>query len=377
MRVSRMHTLPTWPNTVAGLHGEEGAVQAAELLHRCLLGWVVRRGQSSVACRARSRAPAPSAASQSSTCPAVHSGTSSWGTCPTPSATSNRHAGMRGGRRAGGRDRHEAVLVAVQQQHRRRDAAEHLPVGAAAGQQGEQGPRGHEELRVDVGVAVPLMRQLDVLAQHLRRDPAGIGAAQPEHVHGGLLGGARAPAPVEQRPAERRHGVEAEGEGDQRVRPRPDAGGQRGVHEHQAGDRLRVRRSACMAAIRPPIELPTTIAGVPATSVRNRCSSCWLASTDVGSVPPWVRPKPARSSARTRQVGVSSGAMAAQFSSEPPRPCTRTSRGPSAGAAVVDEVHPPAAQVRPLRRRLGKAVPRARRRRRSAGRPCAELMRRP
>ena len=34
-----------------------------------------------------------------------------------------------------------------------------------------------------------------------------------------------------------------------------------------------------------------------------------------------------------------------------------------AGAAVVDEVHPPAAQVRPLRRWLGKAVTRARRRR--------------
>ena len=38
-----------------------------------------------------------------------------------------------------------------------------------------------------------------------------------------------------------------------------------------------------------------------------------------------------------------------------------------AGAAVVDEVHPPAAQVRPLRRWLGKAVTRARRRREVGG----------
>ena len=44
-----------------------------------------------------------------------------------------------------------------------------------------------------------------------------------------------------------------------------------------------------------------------------------------------VCPKPARSSASTRQVLVTSGAKAAQLTREPPRPCTQTMGGPVAG----------------------------------------------
>ena len=81
--------------------------------------------------------------------------------------------------------------------------------------------------------------------------------------------------------------------------------------------------------MRPPMELPTRMAGVPATSMRKRCSRRWLARTDVEREPLRVCPNPARSNAITRQVGVSNGTRAAQFSSEPPRPWTHTSSGPS------------------------------------------------
>ena len=51
----------------------------------------------------------------------------------------------------------------------------------------------------------------------------------------------------------------------------------------------------------PPIELPTRITGVPATSTTKRWSSRWFAWTPVDREPARVRPKPARSRARTRQ----------------------------------------------------------------------------
>ena len=44
-----------------------------------------------------------------------------------------------------------------------------------------------------------------------------------------------------------------------------------------------------------------------------------------------VAPGPAKSGARSRQLPVSSGATAIQFTAAPPRPCTQTITGPSAG----------------------------------------------
>src|SRR3954468_8646289 len=156
VRVSRMQTLPTWPKTVPDS--------------------IVRKAPSRPlsCCTGASSGPGRPTGSVERGLPGPVAGTGSLGGEPVehvpgrpPRGLELRHVadplchlepprGVLGGGRAGGRDRHEAVLIAVQQQDRRGDAAQHLPVRAAAGQQGEQGPGGHEELRVDVGVAVPL-----------------------------------------------------------------------------------------------------------------------------------------------------------------------------------------------------------------------------
>jgi hypothetical protein len=81
---------------------------------------------------------------------------------------------------------------------------------------------------------------------------------------------------------------------------------------------------ACMMEIRPPIELPARITGVPVTSRTKRSSSLVLAWTvDVARVP-GVRPNPRRSSATARRPSASRGPIRHQFRCEPPRPCTNT-----------------------------------------------------
>ena len=81
--------------------------------------------------------------------------------------------------------------------------------------------------------------------------------------------------------------------------------------------------------IRPPMEFPARITGVPVTSRTNRSSSrvlCW--TVDVARVP-GVSPNPCRSSATARRPAASSGPIRHQFRCEPPRPCTNTIGVPS------------------------------------------------
>ena len=86
---------------------------------------------------------------------------------------------------------------------------------------------------------------------------------------------------------------------------------------------------ACKIEIRPPMELPTRITGVPVTSRTNRLSSMALWWTfDVARVP-GVRPNPCRSSATARRPSASRGPIRHQFRCEPPRPCTNTIGVPS------------------------------------------------
>ena len=112
-----------------------------------------------------------------------------------------------------------------------------------------------------------------------------------------------------------------------RPKPRATSGSGRASQRPGIGGSTRTRavtvsgcRAACRIAIIAPIELPTRIAGLAITSLRNRCSICWLEATEVECVPASVRPKPIRSSATTRQVSVRRGASAAQLTSDPPNP---------------------------------------------------------
>ena len=271
--------------------------------------------------------------SQSRMCPAVQSGTSSCGTWPTPSATSNRHAGWACGRRARGRDRHEPVLVAVQQQHRRGDGrrASRRASGGGTGRASSERAAMRNRV-VDARCSVPLVRQLDVLLAAPRRAPGRGRAAQPQHVHGGLLGGAAAAPAVQQRPAERRHGVQA------RRRRRPAGAAARGPRSAAPGRRAPARppsrgaARACSGGDQPAHRVADQDrrAGRRPRSGTGAAAAGWPRPRSDRRLP-WVRPKPARSRASTRQVGVSRGARAAQLTSEPPSPWTQTSSGPSAG----------------------------------------------
>ena len=234
--------------------------------------------------------------------------------------------------------------------------------------------------RVDVVVAVPLARQLDVLRAARRPGPgrgrSSTAGARPWRPARGC---GPAPAPVEQRPGR----AAARRTGRRRRRPAGAAapGGWTAAPGPPAPGRppSRGARAACMAAIRPPIELPTRIAGGPATSVRKRCSSCWLASTDVGSAAALGAPEAGQvegehAAGRGEQRG--QRRPVDQRAAEPVHADEQRAVG---RAAVVDVVHP-AAEVGPPRLRPGERVPRARRARAvggSAGVPCAWLMRRP
>ena len=88
---------------------------------------------------------------------------------------------------------------------------------------------------------------------------------------------------------------------------------------------------ASSRTIMPPIELPIRMAGQLATASTNLCSSARLDETSARRAPDSVRPKPARSGATTRYLSVSSGAIADQFTADPPRPCTATTSGAPAG----------------------------------------------
>ena len=137
-------------------------------------------------------------------------------------------------------------------------------------------------------------------------------------------------------------------------------------------------RAACMAAIRPPIELPTRIAGGPATSVRKRCSSCWLASTEVGSPPPWVRPNPGQVQGEHPAGGGEQRSQGGPVDQRAAQPVHADEQRAVGRAAVVDVVHP-AAEVGPPGLRPREPVRRARVPSDvggSAGVPCAWLMRR-
>src|SRR5260370_20424964 len=62
-----------------------------------------------------------------------------------------------------------------------------------------------------------------------------------------------------------------------------------------------------------------------------RCNRSVFDATSVPRPADWVRPCPARSGASSRYRPVSSGAIADQFTAEPPSPCTQTITGPPAG----------------------------------------------
>ena len=86
--------------------------------------------------------------------------------------------------------------------------------------------------------------------------------------------------------------------------------------------------------IMPPIELPIRMTGwraVTGTDSMKRCRRARFPLTVVSRPPARVRPNPARSGATNRYWPVSSGAMADQFTAEPPSPCTPTMTGPRAG----------------------------------------------
>ena len=251
------------PEHRAGLHREERAIQAAELLHRCLLSLVLGRvsagrggARACVARRWRPRGRSQSTDGRRSSPAPRAAGRARRPRRPRTATPGLASAAVRAA--ATGTSRSSSPCSsstgAVM-------APSIAACDAAAGQHGQQRARRDRELARRRSCSVRRSRASSTCCRSTSAGTRpGSDAAQPQHVHGRLLGGA-GPAPsVEQRPAERRHGVQAEGEGDQRVRPRAEAGRQRRVHEHQAGHRLGVP-AACMAAIRPPIELPTRIAG--------------------------------------------------------------------------------------------------------------------
>ena len=98
--------------------------------------------------------------------------------------------------------------------------------------------------------------------------------------------------------------------------------------------------AACSAATRPPIELPTRMAG-DAPTARRKLTHQPPVALDVrrSGARQGVSPCPTRSRATTLECRLRRGPTAVQLRWDPPRPCTPTRSGPSAGppmSQVVD-----------------------------------------
>jgi hypothetical protein len=87
--------------------------------------------------------------------------------------------------------------------------------------------------------------------------------------------------------------------------------------------------------MKPPIELPTTTAAsIPrAASSPSRIRA--YPAIEISCRGIGERPKPGRSSARTRWLAAKSGSWASQFCQEPDRPCTNTIAGSPAPSSIV------------------------------------------
>src|SRR5215469_111269 len=214
-----------------------------------------------------------------------------------------------GGVGAGGRarcgDRYQAVLGAVNQQHRAGDHAEPPPVGPAMGvaDGAHDGAHRRGEVALNAREPGPLDGHLDMLGDYVRRDRA-----------------------TRRSPGVRYSANMAVTTGSGRAATTGRAGSRSTRPATEAGAPLASSRE-----IMPPMELPMRITGPPVTDRMNRCSSPRFEATSVPRPRDWVRPCPARSGASTRHVPVSSGAIAVQFTAEPPSPWTQTMTGPSAG----------------------------------------------
>ena len=137
-------------------------------------------------------------------------------------------------------DRHQPVLLSVQQQYRHRDRAHGGQIGLAPRQHTHQRTGRCQELHVDVGVSATDPCHLHVLLDHGLRDPLGVHAAQTQHVHRELLRRTHPATGLEHGVAEWRHGIQTEAEGHERVRAGIPQTRHRGVHEDQPGHRLGV-----------------------------------------------------------------------------------------------------------------------------------------
>ncbi len=139
-----------------------------------------------------------------------------------------------------GPDGHQAVALAVQQQHRHLDPRQQPAQPTPAAQHRQHRAGGHHEVPGYVGEIGPGPTQRPVGGGHRLGDPAGVDTAQFEAVHGHLLGRAH-PAPSGDRRSPQPGGeVGGEQGADQRVRPVARQREQRRVDQHRPGHQLRV-----------------------------------------------------------------------------------------------------------------------------------------
>jgi hypothetical protein len=185
------------------------------------------------------------------------------------------------------RQRDQPVRVAVEQQDRGGDGGDHGAGAGPAAKQPQQRARRLQEGSLQALLALAMPGERDGGLHHVDRDPPGVDAAQGEHPADQLLGGA-APLPGEVALAHHGDGVQQELAGHEPVEPgepRLLAGSTRTAPATVEGAAV-----ACSRVIRPPIELPTRIAGPPTTSWRKRSSSRRLAWTVAGRPAGGVRP---------------------------------------------------------------------------------------
>ena len=278
----------------------------------------------------RGRRPAGCRRASSRIVSTVHPGASSWGTCPTPCATSNCQAGFAAAaaravamwikrslspcRRSTGTSIDRCIAA-----NRRRSARTHISDCAAESISESTSGYSRRLPASSTWRSTTSLGTRDMSAQHRRSSACAASCAD---------WASRRRLSTRRPTTGTRNVVNvANTRGSGRAL---SAGGSAGSTSTRPAT-LSGRCDACRIEMRPPIEFPTRIAGTPATSVRKRCSNRWLACTDVERDPPRVCPNPARSSATTRQLAARTGATAAQFSADPPNPWTHTSRGPSEG----------------------------------------------
>lgn len=192
-------------------------------------------------------------------------------------------------RDASGGDGDQPVLVTVQEQHRHGDVPQHRRVLPPPGKDPHQRARGHDELTVDVLVALAHPGQLEVLLDDGARDSRG--ATQ----HSRRTASATSSADLDERrratilrptagTAYRRNIAATNGPG-REDSPTGSAGSMRTTPATASG-----WAEVCSTAMSPPIEFPTRMAGSPHTSVMKRSRRRWLSVTDVDR--PWLRVRP-------------------------------------------------------------------------------------